>query len=130
MVSALLAKYPSVHLTMFTTSCYSGHRVETATVQDQQLTVLAAAKPEQGSFGFEWSLSQRHCGGLFSSATLSELLKEPSELPPDADVDTSRQYRQVTTAILAEMLRLCLPVNVGAYGSVPMCTDPEDTEKF
>lgn len=41
-VSSILAKYPSVHLTMFMTSCYSGHWVETATFQGQRMTVVAA----------------------------------------------------------------------------------------
>ncbi|QKX62715.1 uncharacterized protein TRUGW13939_09877 [Talaromyces rugulosus] len=129
-ISELLQKYPKAHLTMFMTSCYSGHWVETQPLQCQNLTVLAAAQREEESFGFEWSLSQRHCGGLFSSATLTELLKEPSILPSDVDNDTSRQYKQMVNAIIAEMFRLCLPQNITDYGSKPVFTDPNDLTKF
>lgn len=129
-IAELLKKYPNARLTIFMTSCYSGHWVETQPLQSQNLTVLAAAGREEESFGFEWSLSQRHCGGLFSSSTLTELLKEPSSLPSDVDEDTSRQYKQMANSIIAEMLRLCLPENIPDYGSKPVFTDPNDPAKF
>ena len=130
-VASVLAKHPTVKMSMFMTSCFSGHWVETTAFRGQQMTVLAAAKSDEESFGFAWSHSQRHGGGVFSAATLSELLNEPIEMPPDANTDTSREYMELTTAILAEMLRLCLPVNIPAYGSTPVFTDAEGkTEKF
>lgn len=46
-------------------------------------------------------------------------------------VDASREYHEMTTALVAEMHRLCLPVNIQAgYGSSPVFTDNESQEKF
>jgi hypothetical protein len=44
--------------------------VETIALQGQQITVLAA-RSGQESFGFVWSHSQRHGGGVCSAAMLS-----------------------------------------------------------
>lgn len=93
-------------------------------------TILAAADHDQESFGLVWALSQRHAGGLFSATTLKELLQEPTQLPDDADEDMSRTYKQLTTAIVSDMNRLCLPENIPAYGSTPVFSDKASEEKF
>ncbi|PLB41467.1 uncharacterized protein BDW47DRAFT_99117 [Aspergillus candidus] len=132
-IASILSEFPSVRTTMFMTSCFSGHWVETTDFSGKNLTAttLAAAETEQEPFGFAWSNSQRHAGGLFSSAAISELVKEPPFLPPAPDEDTSREYRELTTALVAEMHRLCLPVNIDyGYGSSPVFSDPESQEKF
>ncbi|KAE8151352.1 hypothetical protein BDV25DRAFT_171567 [Aspergillus avenaceus] len=132
-IASVLHKYPNVKCTIFMTSCYSGHWVETTEFNGSQLKplILAASGRDQESFGFVWSHSQRHAGGLFSSATISELLKEPSQLPDDADQDTSRQYRHVINSLVGEMNRLCLPINIDeGYGSSPVFTDNESQERF
>lgn len=67
-VSKILSRYPQVKVTIYMTSCFSGHWVETTEFQgNNKPTVLAAAQPDQESFAFVWSLFQRHAGGLFFS---------------------------------------------------------------
>ena len=132
-VASILSEYPDIRTTMFMTSCFSGHWVETTEFKGRNLTpaILVAAETEEDSFGYVWSHSQRHAGGLFSSAAISELVKEPPFLPPASDQDTSREYRELTTAIVAEMHRLCLPANIKeGYGSSPVFSDPKSQEKF
>lgn len=129
-VAEIMSKYPEVRITMYMTSCFSGHWVETTELQNNKSTVLAAAGPEEDSFGFVWSHSQRHAGGLFSSATVSELMKDPEQLPEGTDPDLSREYSRMTADITAEMYRLCLPGNIPAYGSSPVFTDPMSSDKF
>lgn len=131
-ISPLLTAHPSVRTTIYMTSCFSGHWVETVEFAGRLETpvVLAAAKKSQDSFGFVWSHSQRHAGGLFSAATVAELLKEPS-LPADVGGEAPRTYCEMTTALVAEMHRLCLPANVAnRLGSSPVFSDPSSQELF
>ncbi|KAI9928591.1 hypothetical protein MW887_001805 [Aspergillus wentii] len=132
-IKSILLPFPHTKVTIYMTSCYSGHWVETTEFQaiDLHPAVLAAAEKEQESFGLVWSNSQRHAAGLFSSATIGEIVKEPATLPPDTDADTSREYREVTTALVAEMHRLCPPINItSGWGSSPVFTDNESHAKF
>ncbi|KAI9924679.1 hypothetical protein AWENTII_009775 [Aspergillus wentii] len=129
-MEVILERYPKVRTTLFMTSCYSGNWVETTEFQVNRPTVLAATQADEESFAFVWSHSQRHAGGLFSSATITELLGEPAELPKDSDDDASRDYREMTKEILSQMYRLCLPTNIPDYGSSPTFSDPENQEKF
>ncbi|KAL2829680.1 hypothetical protein BDW59DRAFT_170368 [Aspergillus cavernicola] len=132
-VVPILSAHSSVATTMFMTSCFSGHWVETTEyrVAGLQPVVLAAAESDQESHGFVWTHSQRHAGGLFSAATITELLKEPCSLPEDASKDTSRNYQELVTALTAETHRLCLPANISEFmGSSPVFTDPHNQEKF
>ncbi|KKK19894.1 hypothetical protein AOCH_000198 [Aspergillus ochraceoroseus] len=132
-ITSILAKYPNVKLTIYMTSCYSGHWIETVEFQGAQLkpVVLAAAKRNEESFGFVWSHSQRHAGGLCSATTITELYQEPATLPEDASQDTAREYRKLTTQMTAEINRLCLPANITTfYGSSPVFSDRESQEKF
>lgn len=132
-VAPILSEYPDVRTTMFMTSCYSGHWVETTEFNGKNLrpAILVAAEKDQDSFGYVWSHSQRHAGGLFSSAAISEMVKEPPFLPPALDHDTFRKYREFTTALLAEMHRLCLLANIEeGFGSSPVFSDPKSQEKF
>ena len=127
MLSEVHAKYPDVLVTLFMTSCYSGHWVETVEFRgNNKPTILAAAE----TFETAWSNSQRHAGCLFSTSTFTKLLQEPAELPSDADKDTSREYRDLTNAILSQMYRLCLPGNISDYGSTPVFSNPDNQEEF
>ena len=86
---------------------------------------------EQDSFRYVWSHSQRHTWGLFSSAALSELVKDPPFLPPVLDQDMSHEYQKLKAALVVEMHRLCLPANIKeGYGSSPVFSDPKSQEKF
>ncbi|KAL3477433.1 hypothetical protein BJX99DRAFT_226247 [Aspergillus californicus] len=132
-VVPILSAHPSVTTTMFMTSCFSGHWVETTEFRMAGLepVVLAATEPDDESFGFVWSHSQRHAAGLVSAATVPELLMEPCSLPEDAGEDTSRNYKEMTTVLTAEMHRLCLPTNIeDSMGSSPIFADPHSHEKF
>ncbi|KAL2001654.1 hypothetical protein VTN02DRAFT_1488 [Thermoascus thermophilus] len=133
-VSKVLSRYAQVKVTIYMTSCFSGHWVETVEFQgnnNNKPTVLAAAQPDPEDSGSAAVLSpfQRHAGALFSAATLAELLKEPSALPPDADADASREYRELTRTITAEMYRPCLPEDIPAYGSTPVFSDADNQEE-
>ena len=57
-VAGIRTKYPDVQMTMYLTSCFSGHWIETAAFKGSSPTVLAAAQKDQESFGFVWSHSQ------------------------------------------------------------------------
>lgn len=127
-MASIFLKYPNVKITIYMTSCYSGHWVETMEFQGRDLkqVILAAAEKEEDSFGYAWSHSQRHAGGLFSSTTVSETAKILL-----LDENASREYRELTATLVAEMHRLCLPVNIrDGYGSSPVITDPKSQEKF
>lgn len=93
---------------MFMTSCFSGHWVEITEFKGRNLTlvILIAADTDHDAFRYVWSYSERHNGGLFSSAATSELAKKPPFLPQAPDQDTSREYRELTTMLAAEMHRL------------------------
>ena len=125
------AKYPDVRVTLFMTSCYSGHWVETVEFQgNNKPTVLATGEPEQDTFGFAWSNCQRHAGLFFSTSTIIKLLQELAELPPDADEDTSRKYRDLTDTLSSQMYRLCLPGNISDYGPTPVFSSSNNEDKF
>lgn len=68
-------------------TCFSGHWVQSTELKAKSRTVLAAAEDDKESFAFVWSHSQRHAGGLFSTAILQELLQEPIKTPKDIDQD-------------------------------------------
>lgn len=69
--------------------------------------------------------------GLFSGATISELLQEPIKLPQEPNQDSSREYRQVINSLVCDMHRLCLPSNIeSGNGSSPVFSDNEPQEKF
>lgn len=131
MVVEVHAKHPDVHMTLFMTSCYSCHWVETLEFQgSSKPTVLAAAEPDQGALGLAWSSSQRHAGALFLTLTIIGLSQEPAELPPDADRDTFKEYKDLTDAMIPQMYRLCLPGNIPACGSVPVFSSLKDQNGF
>lgn len=123
LLSSVLSPFPEVPVCLFMTSCYSGHWVKTAKFNPGNHVVLAAAKHNQESFGFVWSLSQRHAGGVFSAAALEELMKEPASLPSGTEPDESRTYLKLTLDLLSTSRRLCLPVNISSYGSTPVFSD-------
>ena len=113
------------------TSCYSGYWVETVEFQgNNKLTVFATAESEQETFGTVLSNSQRHAGCLLSTSAITKLLQEPAELPPDADEDTSIEYKNHTNAILSQIYRLFFPGNISDYGSTPVFPSPNNQEKF
>ena len=136
-IASILAEYPHVPVTLFLTSCYSGHWVLlTEELRGSPPTVTAAPLVEQDSFGFAWSSSLRHAGGVFSRASLHELLKEPhyeeirTGLPDDALPHTARTYESITRAVLSEAHRLCLPDNTPLFGSTPIFTAAGAQDKF
>lgn len=66
--------------------------------RDLKPAILAVAEKEEDSFFYAWSHSQSHAGGMFSSTTVSETAQIP--LP---DENASREYRDLTTTLVAEM---------------------------
>lgn len=135
-VAAILAEYPRVPVTIFMTSCYSGHWVVSQEFHGSTPAVMAAGRERDETFGFAWSSFLRHASGIFSSAFLHELVKEPhfedirSGLPKDVHPKTARTYQSMTRAILAEAHRLCLPENVPYFGSTPIFTITGAHDKF
>lgn len=135
-VALVLAEYPQVKVTIFMTSCYSGHWVVSREFSHPAPTIMAATKKKQESHAFGWSSSLRHAGGAFTGAFLNELLKEPdfedirSGLPEDVPPKTARTYESMTHAVLAEAHRLCLPENIPGFGSTPVFTTEGAHDKF
>lgn len=129
-VAHVHGEYSDVPLTLYMTSCYSGHWVESKEFKAKNRAVLAAGEHDQESFAFVWPHSQRHAGGLFTEASLQDLLQEPIEMPKDTDKDLSRTYKAVTTAIISDMHKLCLPENISDYGSMPVFSDKASEEKL
>lgn len=105
LIAEVHAMYPDVKVTLFMTSCYSGHWVETVEFRgNNKPTVLAAAEPDQESSGFVWSTLQRHAGVLFSASTITELLQEPAELRRML----TRIHAENTRASLTQYYRRCI----------------------
>lgn len=120
-------------MSIFMTSCFSGHWVETTDFQGKNLKPVILTGAEKDGrlfffFGYAWSHAQRHAGGLFSSTAVSELVKVPFHLP---DKNTFHGYHELTTALVAEMRRLCLPINIqDKHGSSPVFSDAKSQEKL
>ncbi|KAK2808266.1 hypothetical protein FQN50_004821 [Emmonsiellopsis sp. PD_5] len=135
-VAPIVAEYPQVPVTIFMTSCYSGHWVVSREFQISTTTMAAAQEEEDESFGFSWPSSLRHASGLFSNAFLHELVKEPQYedirlgLPDDAPPKVARSYESMTRAVLADAHRVCIPDNMPSYGSTPLFTADGGHEKF
>lgn len=94
--------------------------------RDLKPAILAVAEKEEDSFFYAWPHSQSHAGGMFSSTTVSETAQILL-----SDENASREYRELTTTLVAEMHRLCLSVSIrDGYGSSPVFTDSKSQEKF
>ncbi|KAI4271182.1 MAG: hypothetical protein LQ337_006196 [Flavoplaca oasis] len=123
-----LLKTPTVKLSLFTTSCYSGHWVVTPCFKLIKPTaIMAGARPFEESHAWSESASQRHAGGVYSSAFLAELLKEPSESVKELEKagapDEIRVYQEFRKDVLSEANRLCIPSKVRMeLGSLPLFT--------
>lgn len=78
---------------------------------------MAGAHAQEETFGWAPGVSQRHAGGVYTSAFMTELLKEPPELPQGSDAGKVRKYGELSRAILAEANRLCIPAQREKFGS-------------
>ncbi|KAL8726814.1 MAG: hypothetical protein Q9181_005917 [Wetmoreana brouardii] len=121
-----LAKTPKVRVSLYLTSCFSGNWVITPQLKLSKPTVMATAQPDEESYAWEASASMRHAGGVYTSAFLRELQKEPTELPEDADPREAHEYNQVCQAIIHEANRLWVQIG----GSTPMFTPDGGHDKF
>lgn len=123
-----LLKTPTVKLSLFTTSCYSGHWVVTPRFRLVKPTaIMAGARPFEESHAWAESASQRHAGGVYTSAFLAELLKEPPEALQELEKvgapDEIRVYQEFRKDVLKEANRLCIPSKVTMeLGSLPLFT--------
>ncbi|KAL8761649.1 MAG: hypothetical protein Q9184_002233 [Pyrenodesmia sp. 2 TL-2023] len=126
---------PKVHMSMFMTSCHSGHWVVTPRFAVRRPTVMAGAHAQEETFGWAPGVSQRHAGGVYTSAFMTELLKEPPELPKGSDAAKVRKYEELSKAILAEANRLCIPAQREKFegqlfGSLPLFTTAGANDYF
>lgn len=126
MLAGSLSKTPGVKVSLYLTSCYSGNWVITPHFRLIKPTVMAGAQANQETLAWELSCSQRHAGGVYTSAFLRELQKEPIELPEDASADEARTYQQVCQAVINEAHRLWVQLG----GSTPMFTQDGGHDKF
>ena len=130
MLAKSLSKTPDVKVSLYLTSCYSGNWVVTPNFRlispTLVPTVMATAQPDQESWAWEISCSQRHAGGVYTSAFLKELQDEPTKLPDDATTHEARSYQELCQDIISEASRLCLRVT----GSKPMFTPEGGHDKF
>ncbi|KAL8941114.1 MAG: hypothetical protein Q9216_002446 [Gyalolechia sp. 2 TL-2023] len=124
-------KTPNIRMSLFMSSCFSGHWVITPRFRVRRPTIMAGARPSQESWAWELSASQRHAGGVYTSAFLKELLQEPSEIPGTTEPDIARTYADLTRDILAEANRLCIPSKFQfAGGSLPLFTPQGGSDRF
>ena len=125
MIETLHKKYPTVRLTLFMTSCYSGHWVATPYFLAQpNITVMAAAQKDEKSYSWESSASMRHGGGKFTTGFKEELAKEPTSQKDAAD---AREY-QLAMEDLADRCSGMISKKFG--GSMPAFTYDVDHERF
>ncbi|KAL8981289.1 MAG: hypothetical protein Q9177_005621 [Variospora cf. flavescens] len=126
MLIDIYAKFPKLRLSMFMASCHSGHWVITPRFMVRRPTIMAGAHPNEETFAWAAGVSQRHAGGVYTSAFLAELLKEPPQLPQGTDPAKVRTYEDMSRDIFAEANRLCIPprrLNMGlVFGSLPLFT--------
>ena len=129
-LAALLARYPTVSTSLFMTSCYSGHWVTIPHVNPMRTTVMAGAEHLQETHAWAASASQRHAGGVYTSAFLQELQKEPSSLGSYASEEELRDYRRYTHDVVVLMEKLCVPERIPDFGSRPSFSQEGLDEKF
>ena len=126
LLATSLAKTPKVRVSLYLTSCFSGNWVITPQLKLIEPTVMAAAQPYEESYAWEASSSQRHAGGVYTSAFLKELQKEPIDLPEDVGADDALSYEQACKDITNEANRLWVQLG----GSTPMFTPEGGHDKF
>ncbi|KAI4241541.1 MAG: hypothetical protein L6R40_004521 [Gallowayella cf. fulva] len=123
-----LMKTPSAKVSLFMTSCHSGHWVVTPRFRlIQPNAVMAAARPFEESWAWAQSASQRHAGGVYTSSFLNELFKDSigpvEDLVAKVDPEDARAYDQFRRDVVTEANRLCLPKNIEiGVGSLPLFT--------
>ncbi|KAL8723310.1 MAG: hypothetical protein Q9225_000362 [Loekoesia sp. 1 TL-2023] len=127
-------KTPKVHVSLFMASCHSGHWVVTPRFGVRRPTIMAGAHANEETFAWVPGTSQQHAGGVYTSAFLAELLKEPPEFPEDSDPAKVRAYGNLSRDILAEANRLCIPARreqLGTlFGSLPLFTTEGEDDWF
>ncbi|KAI4182248.1 MAG: hypothetical protein L6R41_006093 [Letrouitia leprolyta] len=124
-------KTPKVRMSLFMSSCFSGHWVVTPRLNIRRPTIMAGARPNEETFAWALSASQRHAGGVYTSAFLHELLQEPIMIPATADAHSVRKYADLTRDIVAEANRLCIPARMEtAGGSLPIFTTEGGSDRF
>jgi len=137
--AAVVNNYPKLVLTLFMTSCYSGHWVEYPRFQlDNPPALMAGSGPEEETFSYALSHSQRHCGGFWTAAALKELMKGganqpilPSELDePTASSPEQREYVQLQHGMISAMRNMYDITRYSTRGSTPVFDQNEVNERF
>ena len=128
-VSLVLQEFPGVDVSLYMTSCYSGHWITTPIFkfnEDGQwsspdLFWLPNAK--------NWSPARRHAQAITSKAALRKSFQMEPVLSDNVDMDTVRDFHKTSSSIVANMYRLCLPGKVEDHGSTPRFTEKDDMVK-
>ncbi|KAI4170253.1 MAG: hypothetical protein LQ343_005136 [Gyalolechia ehrenbergii] len=124
-------KTPKIRMSLFMSSCFSGHWVVTPRFHIRRPTIMAGARPKEETFAWGFGASQRHAGGVYTSAFVKELLQEPSGIPAGADANVIRSFADLTRDIMAEANRLCIPARLEtAGGSLPLFTSEGGSDRF
>ncbi len=129
-MASIYARTPNVRLSMFHTSCFSGHWITAPELSLRRPDTMAAALESKDSSACVRSTSQRHAGAVYISAFLTELQKEAAELPEDTNAEQVRLYRDLQRGIIAEYERLCIPSRSEIGGSTPKYTQEAVSEQF
>jgi len=142
MFANVVNRYPGLHLTLFMTSCHSGHWIEYPHFNlTKPPAILAGAYPTQMTMAWCMSHSQRHCGGYWTSAALDELLKESTTGPPAeqalprsldgiADQATSREYIQMMLRMVSSVRKLFDPERNLEDGCTPLFDEHDIEQRF
>ncbi|KAG4417573.1 hypothetical protein IFR04_009303 [Cadophora malorum] len=139
MLGNAIKDIPGLHLSTYTTSCFSEHWVITPNWRPLSHMVMGAAlfKPETEEESHSWprSTAGRYGGGVFSTHTLEELLIEakvitaPEELGTiEGNLPDGRSFAQWSDTIKAHMARH--QIRGFWYGSTPAFTAEGGHDKF
>lgn len=128
-ITNIHSRYPKVRLTLYMTSCYSGHWVTTPYLKaNEHVTVLAAARPELRSFSWKASNSIRHSGGIFTGAFADEIKLEPTDA---AHAYQAREYDEFVQDVASALNGLLNPGDVEkGLGSLPTFSPAAANERF
>ena len=90
------------HITLFSTSCYSGGWVQTSILRDDgnvsMTSAMTAAPSDSVSESQPRSVSGRFAGSMFTSAVVGQLLRE-ADLPQRPAPDELRSYQRLVADI-------------------------------
>ena len=124
-VASVLREFPGVDVSLYVTSCYSGHWITTPIFKIHEDGQWSSPDIFWLPDAQNWSPARRHAQAIMSKAALRKWLQMEPVLRDNASMDTVHLFHKTTSSIVADMYRLCLPGEVADYGSSPLFTEDD-----